>query len=344
MVPTLLLSIFSFTLTCYSMTLKESAQVIEREVASYGKTDLTSFCESNDCCTVSSSKDSCSLNSFSQDASTIVYPGGESRCIFSTSTPFAFQVFPGESDKLVFYFQGGGACWNQASTLGKSFCTTDCYPQEEIGLFDRSDERNEFRNHTIIHLMYCSGDVWGGNVVRGYNDENGEPVMQVGLINAQTVLDWTMEQQRNGGIAAVLTDLVVMGCSAGSLGAQFWGSTIAKSLKWEKAAIVPDSYAGYFPEGTEGPLMHSYGFCSASFLTPELSAACNAETMLISDAMTYMMSDIPSVPYAYIQSKVDECQMSFYISVGATTGADVLLTPSEFYAGVNNIFEVRQLC
>jgi hypothetical protein len=50
-----------------------------------------SLCSGNSCCNVTSSN-SCSIKSFPKDQSTLVLPGGETRCIFSYSTPFAFQV------------------------------------------------------------------------------------------------------------------------------------------------------------------------------------------------------------------------------------------------------------
>ena len=37
----------------------------------------------------------CDLADMPKDETTMVYPGGETRCIFSTSSDFAFQVFRG---------------------------------------------------------------------------------------------------------------------------------------------------------------------------------------------------------------------------------------------------------
>ena len=74
----------------------------------------------------------------------------------------------------------------------------------------------------------------GGNTVRDYDDSNGEPVQQKGLANGQAVLDWVKEQQEIGTLEADLTDLVVMGCSAGSIGAQLWSNQITSTLKWKK--------------------------------------------------------------------------------------------------------------
>ena len=98
----------------------------------------------------------------SKDTSTLVFPGGETRCIYSDSTPYAFQVIPGATDKLLFYFQGGGACWDRVSDA-LNFCSSDVSPQISAGVFDRTDPQNQYKDYTIVHAMYCSGDVWGGD-------------------------------------------------------------------------------------------------------------------------------------------------------------------------------------
>lgn len=64
-------------------------EAIRSEVSLYTPTD--DLCTGVRCCTVGSGE-SCSLASMPKDQSTIVIPGGETRCIFSYSTPFAFQV------------------------------------------------------------------------------------------------------------------------------------------------------------------------------------------------------------------------------------------------------------
>ena len=39
-----------------------------------------------------------------------IEPGGETTC--SDGTPYKFFVRPGAPEKVVFYLQGGGGCWN----------------------------------------------------------------------------------------------------------------------------------------------------------------------------------------------------------------------------------------
>lgn len=306
-----------------------------------------------------------------RDQTTLVLPGGNTRCIYSDSTPFAIQVIPGDSDKLVVYFQGGGACWDKTSTAA-GLCLSDSSPQSTVGIFDRSNTKNALRSHTIVHVLYCSGDIFAGNVVRNYNDKKGAPVSQQGISNVEAAVAWMKNEQVSGMIVVVffieiyscellklillywkyllifqklstgrfstLSSLVVMGASAGSIGAQVWGNEILKSLSWKKAAIIPDSYAGVFPDGTQGPLVESFGMCTASFLPPQLLSSCLAKTLTLQDVMDVFMGDMKTVPYAFIQSKVDIVQQSFYVAVGATMGGNATITPAIFYDDVNLIF------
>lgn len=275
-----------------------------------------------------------------KDETTMVLPGGKTRCIFSYSTPFAFQVIPGDSDKLLFYFQGGGACWDENTTkLG--FCTSDSAPQSQVGVFDRNNVGNNFKSYTVVHVSYCSGDVFGGNVVRPYNDKEGVPVQQSGLANVQSALDWVAKQQAGGALKSTLSDLVVMGCSAGSVGAQLWGQQVLQALKWSRAAVVPDSYAGVFPEGTMGPLIYAYGFCSSGFLSDALQKKCDAQTLTLQDMDLEFARASPAVPYSFVQSKVDIVQQSFYIAIGVSMNATQKSTnPTQFYNDVNSVFSL----
>ena len=147
-------------------------------------TDLLNF--GNDQCVVASGEP-CSINDFDSapGKSTVVAPGGETRCIFSYSGDYKFQTWPGSNEKLMIYFQGGGACWDRISTVPLSLCTTSCSSQMNTGLFDKTDERNPYKDYTIVHIMYCSGDAHAGISTRDYNDLKGEPVVQVGAKNVQ---------------------------------------------------------------------------------------------------------------------------------------------------------------
>lgn len=276
-----------------------------------------------------------------RDQSTLVLPGGETSCIYSGSTPFAFQVFPGDSDKLVVYFQGGGACWDEKSSKD-NLCTTDAVPQPPVGIFNRNNPLNKFKSYTIVHIMYCSGDLHSGDIVRPYNDPDGFPQKQKGLVNTHTVINWILAQSKSGALASTFSDVLVTGCSAGSMATQMWAKQILTTLAWKRAAILPDSYAGVFPAGSFGPSIAGYGFCTSGFLSPELYAKCIAETLTIEEVNVEFVSALPTVPIAFIESKVDNVQQAYYIIPPVTTTSNTTLkgdiTPSEFYSRTNELF------
>lgn len=332
-------SIIIASLICAGAALnyEEAKEIILENVKSYQPTIGKSLCQANTCCNITSTE-SCAISSFEKGETTMVLPGGKTRCIYSYSTPFAFQVIPGDSDKVLFYLQGGGACWDEVSTkIG--FCSSDSAPQSQVGIFDRTNANNHFKSHTVVHVSYCSGDVFGGDVVRPYNDKDGVPVEQRGLANVQSALDWVVSQQQKSLLSPVLSELVVMGCSAGSVGAQLWSNQVVSSLKWSTAAVVPDSYAGVFPDGSMGPLIYSYGFCNSGFLSDDLQKKCDAQTLTLQDIDLEFFARTPSVPVNFIQSKVDIVQQSFYIAIGVTTNnTQKTINPTEFYTDVNGIF------
>jgi len=307
----------------------------EKELSRY-KDSGTIDCNTEKCCLMSDNIE-CSLSDMIVDESTYVFPSSSSdtTCIFNT--PYAFQVIPGASDKLIVYYQGGGACWDAASTLIDPLCTTETTPQPLIGIFDRTNKNNLFRDYTIVMVMYCSGDIHGGDVIQSYS-KNGKPVVQKGYQNAKSVLDWVIKQQNVGSLDKVLSSLVVMGCSAGSIGTQLWADTVLTSVKWNQAAIIPDSYAGVFPDGSEGPLIYNFGFCKTPLISSDLIEQCKSGKLQFTDIMQENISKMKDIPYTYIQSKIDEIQMSFYVSVGITTNTSASITPSAFYAMTNEIF------
>jgi hypothetical protein len=286
-----------------------------------------------DSCIVSDSE-SCPISEMSRDQNVVVYPGGETRCIFSTSSDFGFQVIPGDDDKLLIFFQGGGACWSEATT-DADFCTTDAKPASLTGAFDRTDPSNPFQNYTIVHVLYCSGDLHAGNVTRPYNDKAGVPVQQRGFYNTQSVIDWI-----HANFKSQFSKVVLSGCSAGSLGVQAWADQVFDNLDYVEAAVIADSYAGVFPDNTQGPLIKEYGMCGVGVLEDDLLEMCEAEILTIQDVFEDAIVTNPNIAFSNLNSKADATQMSFYSAVAASfETTPLVLTPAEYEDAVNVIFE-----
>ena len=236
-------------------------------------------------CTLSATE-SCSLDHLSHDTSTLIYPGGSTSCI--DSEPFAFQVYPGSSDNLLIYFQGGGCCWDQDSyELGLCSKTLEPYSQSS-GVFCRnghcsSSEDNPFEDYTIVVALYCSGDAFVGDVARP-DWSRTNTVVQRGSANVQSIIDYVTGQ------FTAIDSLVLMGCSAGSLGVQANANNIFSELEssgvsYERSLVVPDSYAGVFPPDTESFMIKDFGACETPAITSDvdLKTSCDKGTITLGE-------------------------------------------------------------
>jgi len=201
-------------------------------------------------------------------------------------------------------------------------------------LFSRSAS-NPFNSYTILHVLYCSGDAHSGNVTREYNDLHGVPVMQRGYTNTRAALDWLHANLRD----RELTDLVVSGCSAGSIGVQTWAATIFKEFKAQRRAFLADSFAGVFPHNSQGATISGYGMCELELIPPSLRARCRDGNITLQDYMEATLIAYPSIPFAFLNSKDDMTQRTYYSAIAATFGDQVWLSGSEYYQELNGVWE-----
>eukprot|EP00122_Pirum_gemmata_P002680 Pgem_evm2s2415 len=184
-------------------------------------------------------------------------------------TPYRFTVHPGSGvnkSNVLLYFQGGGADWNellndasQLVALGEimnmsslipkvlksiNTGTMTANPHEMVGVFDQNNPQNPFRTWTIVSVLYCSGDVHGGNHTQKPTSQLLVNRYRHGYSNTMSVFNWMKKQPE----LAVPKELVLMGCSAGALGAQVWAAKAQEILKTNKnnTLVFVDSYIGVF--------------------------------------------------------------------------------------------------
>jgi hypothetical protein len=71
-------------------------------------------------------------------------------------------------------------------------------------------------------------------------------------------------------------------------------------------------------------MMHSFGWCTAGTLSDNLQKKCDNQELSLTDMTLEVMAAYPSVPFAFIQSKTDEVQRSFYFAIAITGNNDVI--------------------
>src|SRR5664279_5325588 len=162
--------------------------------------------------------------------------------ICARGTPYSFFVHDGSSDKLMVYFQGGGACWN-ADTCKPGGPFDDSVDAHELdlyrGIFDFANPQNPVAEYTIVVVTYCTGDVHTGSATQTFDSGGTNLTIHFdGFTNAQAVLQWTYAHYPHP------SRLIVTGSSAGAYGAIFNAPYVLAHYPDARAVIFGDAGVG----------------------------------------------------------------------------------------------------
>jgi hypothetical protein len=176
-----------------------------------------------------------------------VEPGGRATC--SDGSPYRFFARPGASDKLVIYFNGGGACWSGETCDPEAKRDYTIYVPSVAskfnqpgynGIFDQTRDDNPLRDWSMVVATYCTGDVHLGVRRLSYNvGDRRFHIEHKGAVNAKAVLDWTFRNFRKP------KNVLVTGSSAGGIGAAFFAGAVAQNYRKARVSVLSDGAGAY---------------------------------------------------------------------------------------------------
>lgn len=234
-----------------------------------------------------------------------IKPGGETTC--ARGTDYSFFVRPGDSEKLMIHFQGGGACWNGVNCSAGPLQTFDDTVSDDesaqfaAGVFDVENEQNPVKDYTQVVVSYCTADVHIGDTTTDYDTVEIE---HNGIDNAQAVLDWVYENYPDP------ENVFVNGCSAGSYGSIYFAPTIAEHYANAAFVHLGDAGIGAAPQGWAG--LESWGaFEAVTDYFPELGdfTAATWDTNTFYEAAA---ARIPEGMFSQFTTIADEVQIAFF--------------------------------
>jgi hypothetical protein len=283
---------------------------------------------------------SCDLSSYNVGDVVDILPGGDTACMESSS-PYEFRVMKGSSEKVVFYFQGGGLCFSEDSYHG-GYCRPYIIRDLGEGLTDTSSSSNPYADHTIVIVNICSGDFHSGQTTPGYLDSTGNPVKQFGFKNVMSVLNWVTRQQKPRGGLKKLDSLVIAGSSAGAAVIHLWAKPILDRLDWKSAAVICDSAVNTWPSAFVVYLMHLFNVCTNAVLfSPTESDMCTLGTINAYTLQYQRIAEISNigVEYAMVTSSADSVQLLFTNAVLASVASSPITAEQNFML-MKQLFEV----
>ena len=170
-----------------------------------------------------------------------------------------------DSDKLLIYFEGGGACTTKGfchfnpksvnemlsgdgeSVLGSTLAVVAGRQQPGVytagvlsGLFDDSNSANPFKGWNMVYIPYCTGDVHFGSNPDGVINNVPEKQKFVGYLNNREFMSHLVPTFKDK-----VSRVIVTGASAGSFGAALNASLIADSFSPIPVDVIMDSGAPF---------------------------------------------------------------------------------------------------
>ena len=177
---------------------------------------------------------------------TVEYQGRtlEPRCGFDDDSDYHFFVRKGSVNKLVVYYQGGGACWENL-TCGIPVCKDGADPVNDdpdlatTGFADLNNPENPFRDWNAVFITYCTCDVHFGDADQVYPGVLGDvAISHRGFENAKVVEKFAREHFLNPD------EIFVTGSSAGAYGAVFHGPLLHEAWPASRFSILGDAGNG----------------------------------------------------------------------------------------------------
>jgi hypothetical protein len=168
----------------------------------------------------------------------------EPRCGFDDDPDYHFFVKRGSVNKVVMYYQGGGACWENL-TCGIPVCKDGADPISDdpdnasSGFADLSNPNNPFKDWNIVFVTYCTCDVHYGDADQVYSGLFPDvAVSHRGFQNAKVAEKFAREHFLNPDV------VFVTGSSAGAYGAVFHGPLLHETWPASRLRILGDGGSG----------------------------------------------------------------------------------------------------
>jgi hypothetical protein len=251
---------------------------------------------------------------FAKEAAWSAIKGGKGTAC-ADGTPYQFYVKRGAKDKLVVFFNGGGACWSPETCNPKaeravylsSMAAPSNDPKNWKGIFDQTETKNPFVGWTMIAVSYCTADSHIGSRRVTYELAGQKfAIEHKGWNNAQAALRWTFKNY------TAPKTVFVTGSSAGAIAAPFHVGTVAKQYPKARVTMLGDA-AGAYRAAAIPAIFKSWG---VEDISPTWMRALNGRPLNTETFFKINATAFPNVPQAQYSTAADDVQGMFLKLLG----------------------------
>lgn len=231
-------------------------------------------------------------------------------CMCGDGSPFSFFVRKASPEKVMFFFEGGGACFNSATCdpTNPAYKTDVGSGAGSEGIFEFDNPLNPFADYSIVYVPYCTGDVHVGNTTHDYG--NGVVVNHKGYVNGTNALNQLVE------LFPDTTELLVTGESAGSVPTPLYAGLAADLLPDARITALGDG-SGAYPDipGINAVIGGSWGTMNAVPDWPT-NADVTVENWSLPGLYVRAGTHAPNITFARHDYAFDQTQQFFAALAG----------------------------
>jgi len=259
----------------------------------------------------------------------IELPG--STCADGTSSFMTLTRRPNAQHLLV-YLTGGGACWSAdsckkglASVLTRQETPTDWNEGDGVG--NAKDAANPFgSNYSVVTVPYCTGDAHVGARTIDYGTASSPYVIRhQGYKNVQLAFD------KVKSLFPTPQKVVLLGCSAGGIGAYYHMRTLANEYPNAEKFVVSDAGTPFRPPYVKAD---AYKTVMLNWGADQTLPAGQTD---FSSLVAYNTKTYPDIRFGFISSYQDKVMTFFALAVGSTSPftavRDTIISLSDQYIG-----------
>ena len=244
------------------------------------------------------------------------YNGLEPACSScpTTDPEYSFFVRKGTVNKVLVFFNGGGACWDTENCLNHLTYTPAVYEAVESeqfgtwtsegfvpideGIFDFTDCPNPFKDWYVIYLPYCTGDLFWGAQDAQYGEFT---IQHRGFVNFMAVLNWMKNNFR------CPLQVFVTGSSAGGYGAILNYPYIREAFPLSRVYALGDAANGVTGEGFTAAANEKW-----NIQYPDWILTGDITEYDMDDIYTNIAAEYPFMKFAQYTTAGDSTQSWFY--------------------------------
>ena len=233
-------------------------------------------------------------------------------CECAHGDPYSYWTRTADPNKVVLYFQGGGACFSAEMCAEGSDSYTQVASGLEVtgtddrapsGIFDLNDPSNPFKDWSFVYVPYCTGDLHLGNSEHEYSAD--VTVNHKGFVNASAAYDTLLEEFGDA------QQVFVTGSSAGGVPSPMFGALVADDLPDADVAVLSDA-SGAYPSSPA--INAAIGSLWGTFDNvpdwPE-NEGLTPEDWGVTDLFVQAGAHAPDVRFARYDTAYDDVQSSF---------------------------------